>query len=105
MRLYLKSIEKCGALSILAQEVNISIELVDYQLTNNQAQAYAIGINLPLFFFDASKKFKQFILVLFLDAYAIVYHRQSDKIFGTLLNNDGDFSISICKFYGVWQEI
>ena len=56
--------EKGRALLKLRNEINLTIELLNNQLTNDQSKADSLSIYLKLFIFDRSEKFEKFVLIL-----------------------------------------
>jgi hypothetical protein len=72
----LKCVEKCGALIVLRHKVNVTVELIDNQFADDKPQANAVRIDFPFLVFEGTKQFEEFVLILDLNPFAIVNHRE-----------------------------
>ena len=71
--LHIKGVEECCSLLVFWEEINVTIELLHNHFTDNQPQAYSIGINALVGVFDSAKHLEHFYLVFTLDAQTVVY--------------------------------
>lgn len=72
-----KSVEKSRPLFRLGDEVNITVELINNELTDHEPQAYPVCVDFLLFVFEGAKHFKELVLILILDSFSSVNYRDS----------------------------
>ena len=101
----LKGVEKSWSPLVLRYEVDIASKLVDYQLGNDEAKTYAVGVDFFLFVLNRAKKLKQLVFILIFYANTVVHHRQPQELVRTVLHYDRDLSVTVSKFYRIWKKV
>ena len=54
----LKSVEKGGPFLMVRNEVDVTVEFLHDEFTDDKSKAYAVGVDLLLFILNWSKKFE-----------------------------------------------